>query len=489
MASAVSADELLPGIRLGVVRGTTYGLFGRPEEFVPQARALGAGIVRVNIYWSQVEPEPGRFDLHVLDALLDQLADGDEAWVTVCAGSHWATRRATRWLPASPAIDIDRYHRFVRELAAHQPGRIRFWQCEIEPCLPLFWAGTAGDYVAQLRVFHGAVKQADPAALVVLGAAVPGAMLGDGPAGAHTWRRFFGEVLRDGAEHFDVFDIHPYGDPYTVPELVRACRAQLAAHGCEKPVVASEHSGPLPTDFPDNLPHLADVLAVHQQQFLGKAPMPDTLEEIEATADAPVVELYQRMAELPPTLQMFMNGCAPELEEHRHRLACRDVVVRTMLALAEGIRRNLYYPIAPEWEFYRDSRAAGALMFGKLQLLDSAGGIIGRRHPAADTFESMARLLDGATRVRRITVTDRPDLYLFEAERNHGTPALVVWERRGMADQDDAPNEFVCDWPFLRAHVVDVHGARVPVDIAGGVLRVPVSSTPLFIDGAVEGQR
>jgi hypothetical protein len=30
-----------PGIRLGVVRGISYGLFGKPGEFVPQARALG----------------------------------------------------------------------------------------------------------------------------------------------------------------------------------------------------------------------------------------------------------------------------------------------------------------------------------------------------------------------------------------------------------------------------------------------------------------
>ncbi|MGV9614312.1 hypothetical protein [Nocardia xishanensis] len=486
MTSAASADELLPGIRLGVVRGTTYGLFGPPEEFVPQARALGAGIVRVNIYWSQVEPEPGRFVWTALDALLEQLDDGDEAWVTVCASSEWATRRTTRWLPASPALDIDRYRHFVRALAAHRPGRIRFWQCEIEPCLPLFWAGTAGDYLTQLRVFHDAVEQADPAALVVLGAAVPGAMLGDGPAGAHTWARFFGEVLRDGAEHFDVFDIHPYGDPYDVPELVRTCRAQLVAHGCEKPVVASEHSGPLPTDFPENLPHLAGVLAVHQRQFLGREPVPDTLDGIEAATDAPVVELYRRMAELPSSLQMFMTGCPSELEEQRHRLACRDLVVRTILALAEGIQRNLYYPIAPEWDFHRDSRAAGALMFGKLQLLDSRGGIIGHRHPAADAFESMAGLLGDVTRVRRIPVTDRPDLYLFEAERSHGTPALVVWERGG---DEGSANEFAWEWPYLRAHAVDVYGARVPVDIAAGMLRVPISPTPLFIDSAVAGGR
>ncbi|MET9288494.1 hypothetical protein [Nocardia beijingensis] len=487
MTASASADELLPGIRLGVVRGTTYGLFGEPEEFVPQARALGAGIVRVNIYWSQVEPEPGRFDLRALDALLDQLADGDEAWVTVCAGSRWATRRATGWLPASPALDIDRYRRFVRALAAHRPGRIRFWQCEIEPCLPLFWAGTAGEYLAQLRVFHDTVTQADPAALVVLGAAVPGAMVGDGAAGAHTWGQFFGEVLREAAEYFDVFDLHPYGDPYTVPELVRACRAQLAAYGCRKPIVASEHSGPLPTDFPDNLPHLAGVLAVHRQQFLGQVPMPDTLAEIEAAADAPVVELYRRMDDLPPTLQMFMNGCSPELEEHRHRLACRDVVVRTMLALAEGIRRNLYYPLTPEWDFYRDSRVAGALMFGKLQLLDSADGTVCRRHPAAAAFRSMARLLEGVTRVRRIVVSDHPELYLFEAERTDRPPALVVWERRD--DQDGSPEEFAWEWRCRHAHAVDAYGSPVPVEIAAGMVRVPISPTPVLIDSAVDGGR
>jgi hypothetical protein len=34
-------------------------------------RELGAGLVRVYLYWSQVEPEPGRFDWTVVDAFLD----------------------------------------------------------------------------------------------------------------------------------------------------------------------------------------------------------------------------------------------------------------------------------------------------------------------------------------------------------------------------------------------------------------------------------
>jgi hypothetical protein len=82
----------LPGIRLGVVRGISYGLFGPPGEFVPQARSLGAGLVRAYVFWSQVEPEPGRFRWDVVDALLAQLDGDEEVWITLCSSSPWATR-------------------------------------------------------------------------------------------------------------------------------------------------------------------------------------------------------------------------------------------------------------------------------------------------------------------------------------------------------------------------------------------------------------
>ena len=62
---------VLPGVRLGVVRSISYGLFGRPDQFVPQLRELGAGLARVYFYWSQVEPEPGRWTFDAVDAFLD----------------------------------------------------------------------------------------------------------------------------------------------------------------------------------------------------------------------------------------------------------------------------------------------------------------------------------------------------------------------------------------------------------------------------------
>ncbi|KZB79178.1 hypothetical protein [Amycolatopsis regifaucium] len=483
MTATVQEENMPHDIRVGMVRATTYGLFSPPELFVPQARALGAGIVRVNIYWSQVEPEPGRFVWDAVDALLDQLGEGDEAWVTVCASSPWATRRGTRWLPASPALEIGRYRRFVTELVGRRPGAIRFWQCEIEPCLPLFWAGTAEEYLTQLGAFHTAAKGADPAALVVLGGAVPGAMLGDGQAGAGTWAAFFGQVLRDGSEYFDVFDIHPYGDAYEVPALIEACRTQLAAHGCRQLVVASEHSGPLPTDFPENLPYLAEALAAHQRQFLGEVPMPDTIEDLQATEEHTVVALYERRDELPPALQMFLADCPADLESERHRIACTDLVVRTVLALAAGVRRNLYYALGPEWKLKRHLRITPILMFGKLALMDYTGDAIAHRYPAADTFALMTRHLDQVARVDRITVPDRPDIYLFEVRRTRRTPLLIAWRRPASAHRDDRPpTELVWEWPHPHARAVDALGTSTPVELHDGEIKISVSSTPVFID-------
>src|SRR6188472_1374019 len=95
------ADVGLEGIRLGVVRGISYGLFGKPDTFMPQLRELGATLVRVYIYWSQIEPEPGTYTFEVIDAFLDQLDGSEEVWITVCSSSPWASQQATTFLPPS----------------------------------------------------------------------------------------------------------------------------------------------------------------------------------------------------------------------------------------------------------------------------------------------------------------------------------------------------------------------------------------------------
>jgi hypothetical protein len=489
-------DQPSPGtaaftdIRFGVARGVTFGLLGEPEVFLPQVRSLGARTVRISLFWSQVEPEPGRLVWDAVDAFLEQLADGDEAWIQVCSSSPWATRRpATTWfLPPSPAKDIDQYRHFVDELVRHCAHRIRLWQCENEPCTPLLWSGTPAEYLTHLDAFWAAVKQADPGALVVLGGAPPSAVRQGGVAGADPGAvAFFDHLLREGAGRFDVFDVHLYGDPYTIPVLIGACQRQMAAFGYQRPVVAGEYNGPLPLQFPEVWPHLAGVLPALRALTTAE---PGALSGL--TMDAPqgpdepaMTALYQRIDSLPPSLQMFMTGCTRELEAKRDRINCRDLVVRNILALSAGVRRTVCFQLAQEAPGIVSPFHVMDLLFGKFKLLEYDGTALARRTPAADTLALLTRQLDGLTKVRRLETPDQPATYLFEISRAGRGPLLVAWQRHdGFGAEDEPPALFSTHWPSPNAVALDAFGAPVPAEVRDTRLRVPLSVTPVFIEAA-----
>src|SRR5215470_10198338 len=77
----------------GIAWGMLYGIpDGQRHAFMPELRRLGAGFTRVNLFWSQLEPEPGRYRWDDLDALLAQTRSPDGLIVTLYGASPWATR-------------------------------------------------------------------------------------------------------------------------------------------------------------------------------------------------------------------------------------------------------------------------------------------------------------------------------------------------------------------------------------------------------------
>ncbi|HWD46510.1 MAG TPA: hypothetical protein VHM23_22850 [Actinomycetota bacterium] len=475
------ADPLLPGVGLGIVRSISYGLFGKPDQFVPQLRELGAGLVRVYFYWSQVEPEPGRWSFDAVDAFLDQLDGSEEVWVTVCSSSPWATRQATEFLPPSPAREPEACRRFVDRLVRHCEGRVRYWQCDNEPSnVGLLWAGTAAEYVAQLREFHQAVKAADPDAAVVLGGA-PYALPASAPDGPD--RQFFDVLLRDGRDFFDLFDLHLYGEAERIPADVETARGLMRNFGYEKPLVAGEYNAPWPNLYPEAAAAMQAALAAAfaAGPDAGGAPGADGAPR-QTPEQAAMARLYQDMTGLPPQLQMFMRGCPPELEAIRHRINCRELVMRNLLALSVGVRRTVCWNLAPDIPGYENPLSVMDLLFGKLALLDYEGAELSHRHPAADTFALLAGELAGVDSVVRIEVPGRPGIYLFEVGRRGREPLLVVWERRdSFGGEDDPPVPFDWPWPATRARAVDALGQRQPAEVAGGRVRLRVSDTPVLL--------
>src|SRR6266566_4645070 len=424
-----------PGIRPGVVRGISYGLFGKPGEFVPQARALGAELIRAYLYWGQVEPEPGSYRWEAVDALLGQLTGDEEVWITLCSASPWGTRVPTDFQPQSPAHDQDAYGEFVRQVVRRCAGRVRYWQCNNEPSnTDLLWAGTAPEYVEQLKAFYRAVKDADPATAVVLGGCgydVFSSEPGSAP------RQFFDHLAGAGRNAFDLFSVHLYGDPASVPHYLDTARQFMRAHGYLKPVIVGEHAGPQPFEFPD------------------------------ATA------LMQ---------QVFLAGCPAELEARRNRISCRQLVMRTLLALADGVHRTAYWNLAPEYPGPVDDRQMMYLLIGKLPLLGYEGDGLDHRHPAADTFALLAGQLAGARTVTRVGIGDRPTLYAFEVGRAGRGPLLVLWDHRDtFAGEDEPPVTITWPWPAAAATITDVFGQAQTVQGRDGQIRLPVSVTPVFV--------
>ncbi len=464
-------------MQLGIVRGISYGLFKKPDEFVPQVRALGAGLVRTYLYWGQVEPRPGEYDFRVVDALLAQLDGDTEVWLTVCSSSSWATRQPSDFLPPSPARDIAQYGEFVRRLVEHCAGRVRYWQCDNEPSnTGLLWAGTAEEYVAQLTTFYAAAKSADPAATVVLGGC--GYDVLESPPESEP-RRFFAHLTDAGRDFFDVFDVHLYGDPARIPSYVDDVRAMMRAHGYEKPVVAGEYAGPVLFEFPEVEPVLQQTMMAAFAE-----PASQSVDELTERAgqDTPerraMVSLYERAGELPDRLRMFLEGCPPELDAKRDRISRRQLVTRNLFALSTGIRLTSYWNLAPEVPGELEPYQMMHLLFGKLVLLRYEGSVLTRRNPAADTFALVAERLAGTT-----AVTRRADGYVFDVERAGRPPLVVLWDHRDTFDGEDQPPVPVrLPWTAPGASAVDAFGAALEVEVAAGELRMMLTDTPVFVE-------
>jgi hypothetical protein len=282
--------------------------------------------------------------------------------------------------------------------------------------------------------------------------------------------------------------VHLYGDLDRISEYIAAARQLMQAHGYLKPVVAGEHAGPQPFEFPEVMVVMQEAFAAAFAELSGSSPSQST-DELAARAgqDTPerrvMTALYERMDSLPPRLQMFMAGCPAELEARRQRINCRQVVMRTVLALAEGVHRTAYWNLAPEYPGPADHLQMMHLMIGKLPLLGYRDGELAVRHPAAESFALLADKAAGAQAVSSVTSDGRTGLYAFEGDRPGHGPLVVLWDHRDPFDgEDEPPVEVTWPWSAATATVTDVFGRTWTATSHDGRIRLLVGADPLFVE-------
>lgn len=461
---------------LGIVRGISYGVFGPPGSFMPQMHALGSRLARVYITWNQIEPQPGHFDWRTVDALLSQLEPGDKLWVTVVTASRWATHLPTDFLPASLPRNSAAYQLFLGALVSRCRGAVAYWQCNNEPSNAGLWAGSATEYAELANVFARTVRHADPKAKIVLGGCGFDVL---GSTADSEQRRFFDDVLEKARDSFDLFDVHLYDAPQHIPAHIDDARGMMHAHDIDRPVVVGEYGGPTVLGFPELDAPMQSVMA---EAFAEGAPSLDSadLASADETPDRRAMRaLYAQMAELPPALQMFMQGSPPSLEAKRHRIACREIVTRNLLAMASGVKLTLAWNLAPEVPNYRDPLNMMGFVSDKLALMDYRRDEIARREPAADAFARFAEMMADATEVKRLE-TDM-GIVAIEVTRARGTLYVFWAEADPVSGEDELPKLVEWLWTEPTAHVCDVFGNAREAVPTSDHLSLGISVTPLFV--------
>jgi hypothetical protein len=235
--------------------GLPPGFFG----VVPQAPPSGADLarmagtvetLRIPIYWDEVEPAPGEFDFGPLDEEIGAAArHGIEVAPFVYGSPAWVESNPAR--PPLGAGALAAWRGFLRALVLRYGpqgsfwvGRrprapVRRWQIWNEPNFSLYWKPKIepAGYAKLLRASATTIRQADPAARIVLAGIAPV------ESGMKTWT-FMRRLLRvHGVRRdFDFAADHPYSA--TIPELdyqvTKVHHAMVVGGAGSKPLIVTE---------------------------------------------------------------------------------------------------------------------------------------------------------------------------------------------------------------------------------------------------------
>ena len=233
--------------------------FGVIESFEDPAAAdrLGATWTRARFQWADVQPDgPAQWEPPLDDEALDaELAAGREVVGLLIGIPDWARDR--RGLPRGlslPAGDPDNtWGVFVAEAVGRYAGRIDRWIIWNEPDIDdpeapgHTWNGDIEQFAQLQRVAYLAAKEANPDAVIHLGAFTyfwdPG-----------YFDRFLDVLAADPDAaandfYFDAATAHLYFQPNAVYNVLYAFRQVMAGHGLDKPIWLVETNAP-PMDDP-----------------------------------------------------------------------------------------------------------------------------------------------------------------------------------------------------------------------------------------------
>jgi hypothetical protein len=212
-------------------------------------KRLGEGCVgtaRIQFYWPQIEPAKGVFDWAAYDSIVSDAVAAHVRILPVLFGTPgWLSPRAEN-PPLGTQEARAGWRRFVKEAVRRYGPNGLFWQAnptlpnlpirawEVwnEESSPTFWYQrvSAHAYARLLRIAHGAARDVDPKATIVVG----GIFLYPNRKGAIPWKRYLRDLYGEWhvRRNFEGVAIHPYTPNWHWTEdVMRQTRVLMDNHG------------------------------------------------------------------------------------------------------------------------------------------------------------------------------------------------------------------------------------------------------------------
>lgn len=217
----------------------------RANQDLAFARAQGARAMRVGIGWDGIERSRGTYDFTFWDAYFAAAQRyGVRVIPYLCYTPRWASSKPEAddyW--RYPPANLDDWGQFVRVIAKRYRGQATSWELWNEPDNRDYWRGTSEDFASLIRVGAKSVREADPAAKVVLGG------IASDPGFTEALFRLFAL-----APDVDVVNAHAYFETWSprtiesIPNYLTQLASVVSAYGQHEPVWLAEtgYSSSLP---------------------------------------------------------------------------------------------------------------------------------------------------------------------------------------------------------------------------------------------------
>ncbi len=166
LSSSANATEV------GINVPTTIGF--QAPKVLAAIRASRPAWVRVFIGWNVIEPAPGVYNvgwIKVFRDFFNTLPAGTKIDADVEGTPPWAAGGSTS--TQTPPTDDSTFATFVNHLATVFHGRVDAWEIWNEESSTGWWTGSIAQYADLVKAAYPAIKAADPAATVLLGANSP----------------------------------------------------------------------------------------------------------------------------------------------------------------------------------------------------------------------------------------------------------------------------------------------------------------------------